>query len=63
MNASDRLSYQSISCPKEKEKSLRCRIQLQVTTTNIIYESVVEPLIKKEESRVRKNESNHVSYT
>ena len=46
-----------------KRKRLRCRIQLQVTTTNIIYESVVEPLIKKEESRVRKNESNHVSYT
>ena len=47
---------------QRKRERLRCRIQLQVTTTNIIYELVVEPLITKEESRVRQNESNHVLY-
>ena len=63
MNSSNRLCFHSISCQKKKMiiiMKLWCRIQ--VTTTNIFLESVVEPLITKKESRVRQNKCNHLSY-
>ena len=56
MNASNRLCYHSISCPKIIIIiiiiiiKLRCKIK--VTTIDIFFESVVEPLITKKESRV-----------
>ena len=53
--ASNRLCCHSISY----QKMLWCRIQL--TSTNIFFESVMEILIRKEQSR--QNECNHLLYT
>ena len=62
MNSSNRLCFHSISCQKKMIIIMKLWCRIQVTTTDIFFESVVEPLITKKESRVRQNKCNHLSY-